>query len=387
MISKIMDDEKRLMVPRSEWLLDPDILFLNHGSYGAVPRVVFNEQRRLQERMERNPGEFLVHELPAALRAAANDLARFIQGSASDLAFVENATAGCNTVLASMQFSPGDEILVTNHGYPAIRKAAQYFAARAGASVVEVAVPFPTSDPIQIINAVATRLGRRSRLAIFDHVTSPTAVVFPVRELSSICHEAGAMVLIDGAHAPGMLSLDVPTIGADWYVGNCHKWLMAPKGSGFLWASPARHAETHPLVISHGFGQGFETEFDWVGTRDPTAWLTVPAAIDFHHRSGGHLLRERNMRLARQASNLLVSRWKSERGTIDALTGSMSTVRLPMDGEVNDTRAFAIRHALREEHRIDAAVIAFNGAFWMRLSAQAYNEMNDYARLAEAFSN
>ena len=337
MISKIMDDEKRLMVPRSEWLLDPDILFLNHGSYGAVPRVVFNEQRRLQERMERNPGEFLVHELPAALRAAANDLARFIQGSASDLAFVENATAGCNTVLASMQFSPGDEILLTNHGYPAVRKAAEYYAARAGASVVEVAVPFPTSDPIQIINAVATRLGRRSRLAIFDHVTSPTAVVFPVRELSSICHEAGAMVLIDGAHAPGMLSLDVPTIGADWYVGNCHKWLMAPKGSGFLWASPARHAETHPLVISHGFGQGFETEFDWVGTRDPTAWLTVPAAIDFHHRSGGHLLRERNMRLARQASNLLVSRWKSERGTIDALTGSMSTVRLPMDEEATDS--------------------------------------------------
>src|SRR4029079_2283882 len=243
------------------------------------------------------------------------------------LFFVENATAGCNTVLASMQFSPGDEILVTNHGYPAIRKAAQYFAARAGASVVEVAVPFPTSDPIQIINAVASRCGRRSRLAIFDHVTSPTAVVFPVRELTSICHEAGAMVLIDGAHAPGMLPLDVPTIGADWYVGNCHKWLMAPKGSGFLWASPARHAETHPLVISHGFGQGFETEFDGVGTRYQTAWLSVRAAIDFHHRSGGHLLRERNMRLARQAANLLVSRWNSERGATDALTGSMSTVR------------------------------------------------------------
>ena len=162
---------------------------------------------------------------------------------------------------------------------------------------------------------------------------------------------------------------------------------MAPKGSGFLWTSPARHAETHPLVISHGFSQGFEAEFDWVGTRDPTAWLTVPAAIDFHHRSGGHLLRERNRRLARQAANLLVSRWNSERGTTDALTGSMSTVRLPLAGEATDEQAFAIRRALRDEHRIDAAVIAFGGAFWMRLSAQAYNEMEDYERLAEAFRN
>jgi isopenicillin-N epimerase len=382
-----MYDATLPMVPRGEWLLDPDMLFLNHGSYGAVPRVVFNEQHRFQERMERDPSKFLVLELPDALRAAANDLARFIQGAGSDLVFVENATAGCNTVLASMQFSPGDEIVVTDHGYPAVRKAAEYYAARAGASVVVVAVPFPTSDPMQIVNAVATRLGRRSRLAILDHVTSPTAVVFPVRELTSICHEAGAKVLIDGAHAPGMLSLDVPAIGADWYVGNCHKWLMAPKGSGFLWTSPAGHAETHPLVISHGFSQGFEAEFDWVGTRDPTAWLTVPAAIDFHHRSGGHLLRERNMRLARQASNLLVSRWNSERGATDALTGSMSTVRLPMAGEATDERALAIRRALRKEHRIDAAVIAFKGAFWMRLSAQAYNEMDDYERLAEAVSN
>src|SRR4029078_10622792 len=151
MISKIMDDETRPMVPRAEWLLDPDMLFLNHGSYGAVPRVVFDEQRRLQERMERDPGKFL-GELPDALRATANDLARFIQGVGSDIAFVENATAGCNTVLASIRFSPGDEILVTDHGYPAVRKAAEYYAARAGARVIEVAVPFPVTDPIEIIN-------------------------------------------------------------------------------------------------------------------------------------------------------------------------------------------------------------------------------------------
>jgi isopenicillin-N epimerase len=380
-----MDAGERPLVRRSEWLLDPDISFLNHGSYGAVPRTVFSEQRRLQERMERNPTEFLMVELPSALRASAEHLATFVKCAGSDLAFIENATEGCNTVLASIRLSPGDEILVTDHGYPAIRKAAEHHAARAGATVIEVAVPFPTSHPMQIIDAVAARLGPRSRLVILDHVSSLSAVVFPVRELTSLCHEAGANVLIDGAHAPGMLSLDIPAIGADWYVGNCHKWLMAPKGSGFLWASPAKRADTHPLVISHGYGQGFAVEFDWVGTRDPTAWLTVPAAIDFHLRNGGHLLRERNARLARQAADLLTEHWNTERGSGDGLTGSMSTVRLPLVGEATLERALAIRGALRRDHRIDAAVTAFKGSLWVRLSAQAYNEIDEYERLADAF--
>ncbi len=380
-----MDVEARSLVPRSEWLLDPGISFLNHGSYGAVPRTVLEEQRRLQENMERDPTKVLVLELPYALRASANHLATFVKCAGSDLAFIENATAGCNTVLASIRLSPGDEILLTDHGYRAIRKAVEYHAARTGALVVEATVPFPTSDPVEILTAVANRLGPRTRLAIFDHVSSPSAIIFPVRELTALSHEAGARVLIDGAHAPGMLSLDIPAIDADWYVGNCHKWLMAPKGSGFLWVSPASQAETHPLVISHGFGQGFEAEFDWVGTRDPTAWLSIPAAIDFHLRCGGHRLRERNMRLARDAASLLAKHWNTERGSCDALTGSMSTVRLPVVGEATEERALAIRGALRKDHRIDAAVVAFDGSLWVRLSAQAYNEFEEYQRLADVF--
>jgi len=380
-----MDVDARPLVPRSEWLLDPGISFLNHGSYGAVPRAVLKEQRRLQEHMERDPTKFLVLELPHALRAAANHLATFVRCRGSDLAFIENATAGCNTVLASIRLSPGDEILLTDHGYPAIRKAVEYHAARTGSRVVEATVPFPISDPIEIFTAVASRLGPRTRLAILDHVSSPTAIVFPVRELTALCHEAGARVLIDGAHAPGMLSLDIPAIDADWYVGNCHKWLMAPKGSGFLWASPASQAETHPLVISHGYSQGFEAEFDWVGTRDPTAWLAVPAAITFYLNSGGSLLRERNTQLARQAATLLAKHWNTERGSGDALSGSMSTVRLPVVGEATDKRALAIRGALRKDHRIDAAVVAFKSSLWVRLSAQAYNEFDEYQRLADVF--
>jgi len=381
----LLTDLSNALVPHHEWLLDPDLSFLNHGSYGAVPRTVLDQQRRLQERMERDPTKFLALELPQALRTSANRLATFVKGDGSDLAFIENATAGCNMVLGSFRLSPGDEILLTDHGYPAIRKAAEHYTTRGGAIITEVTVPFPIRDPSEIINAVANRLGPRTRLVILDHVSSPTAIVFPVRELAALCHEAGAKVMIDGAHAPGMLSLDIPAIGVDWYVGNCHKWLMAPKGSGFLWASPASQAETRPLVISHGYRQGFAAEFDWIGTRDPTAWLSISAAIDYHFCIGGQLLCERNTRLARQAANLLAKHWNSERGSDDALTGSMSTVRLPLVGEATDERALELRYILRKDHHIDAAVIAFKGSLWIRLSAQAYNYFSEYERLADAF--
>jgi isopenicillin-N epimerase len=372
-------------IARCEWLLDPEVAFLNHGSFGATPRAVLAEQDRWRARMERHPTHFMSEELPPALRAAAVRLAAFVGSEAKDLVFVENATVGCNTVLNSLRLSPGDEILVTDHGYPAVRKAAEHAAARAGARVIEAAVPFPLDDPAQIVAAVAGRLGPRTRLAILDHVTSPTAVICPVHELAALCRAAGALVLVDGAHAPGMLSLDVPSIGADWYTGNCHKWLMAPKGSGFLWASPARQAETHPLVISHGFGQGFTAAFDWIGTRDPTAWLAVPAAIDFHLRLGGPALRERNAALARDQATWVAGMWNTERGAPDPLTGSMAAVRLPLAGPASAERAQELRTKLFAEHRIEVPLTAFAGALWARISAHAYNRPADYARLAACF--
>jgi isopenicillin-N epimerase len=370
---------------RDQWLLDPEVAFLNHGSFGATPRTVLAEQDRWRTRMERHPTHFMSEELPPALRAAAARLAAFVGARADDLVFVENATAGCNTVLRSLRLAPGDEILVTDHGYAAVRKAAEHAATRAGARVVEAAVPFPLDDPAKIVAAVAARIGPRTRLAVLDHVTSPTAVIFPVRELVAVFRAAGAPVLIDGAHAPGMLSLDVPSLGADWYTGNCHKWLMAPKGSGFLWAAPERQADTHPLVISHGFGHGFTAAFDWIGTRDPTAWLSVPAAIDFHERLGALALRERNAALAREQATRLAQAWKTERGAPDALTGSMAAVRLPLREPATAERAQELRKRLFEDHRIEVPVTAFAGALWARISAHAYNRPADYARLAACF--
>jgi len=370
---------------RDEWLLDPAVAFLNHGSFGATPRAVLAEQERWRGLMERHPTHFMSEELPPALRTAAARLAAFVDARADDLVFVENATAGCNAVLRSMRFAPGDEILVTDHGYPAVRKAAEYVAARAGARVVEATVPFPLHDAKQAVAAVSSRLSSRTRLAIFDHITSSTAVVFPVGELTALCRAAGVPVLIDGAHAPGMLSLDVPSIGADWYTGNCHKWLMAPKGSAFLWVAPHRQADTHPLVISHGYGQSFTAEFDWVGTRDPSAWLSVPAAIAFHERLGGARLRERNAALAREQATVLAEIWKTERGAPDPLTGSMAAVRLPLTEPATAERALELRRKLFDEHRVEAPVTAFADALWVRISAHAYNRPADYARLAACF--
>jgi isopenicillin-N epimerase len=191
-------------------------------------------------------------------------------------------------------------------------------------------------------------------------------------------------VVIDGAHAPGMLSLDIPAVGADWFVGNCHKWLMAPRGAGFIWASPSGQAQIHPLVISHGFGQGFSAEFDWIGTRDPTAWLSVPAAVDWHNKAGGAKLRGRNAALIETAATALARRWNTDVGSRDGNLAAMKTVRLPIKADATEQRALDLRASLRTNHRIDVVVIAFAGQLWARISAQAYNSLPDYDRLATA---
>ena len=382
-----MHDLANPLVPGSEWLLDPDVTFLNHGSFGAVARAVLAEQRRLQERMERNPSEFLSVELPSALRAAAVKLAQFLGGLGADFVFIENATAAVNTILQSVRFDPGDEILLTDHGYPAVRKATQYLAMRTGACVVEASVPFPAPDDADIIAAIEARLGPRTRLVILDHVTSPTALVFPVKRLTELCHSAGTLVLIDGAHAPGMLSLDIPAVGADWYVGNCHKWLMAPKGAAFIWASAERQAQLHPLVISHGLGQGFNAELDWVGTRDPTALLTVPAAIDWHNQAGGAKLRDRNASLIETAATALASAWNTEIGSRDGNCAAMKAIRFPLRGDATEQLARDLRACLRMDHKIDVVVVAFADRLWARISAQAYNCLPDYIRLVDAVAS
>jgi isopenicillin-N epimerase len=315
------------------------------------------------------------------LREAAERLAGFMGARGDDIAFVANATAGCNAVLRSLRLEPGDEILVTTHAYPAIANAARFVAERAGARIVEAAIPYPLADSETAVSAIAARLGPRTRLAVVDHITSPTALVLPVERIAALCKAAGARLLVDGAHGPGQIRLDLPAIGADWYVGNCHKWLMAPKGAAFLWASSEAQVDLHPVAISHGLGKGFIEEFDWVGTVDPTPFLAVPAAIDFHARLGGAALERRNAATAREAARLLAAAFGTETGGAPGLFAAMSCVRLPLTGEASPERARKLRLSLLEEHRCDAVLTAFAGALWLRLSVAAYNELADYEAL------
>jgi isopenicillin-N epimerase len=367
---------------RHEWALDWDFLSVNHGSFGAAPRLVLAAQQDWRRRMEAQPGRFMRAVLPEALRNAADRLGAFIGADGRDIAFVDNATTGCNAVLRSLRLAPGDEIVVLTHGYGAVRNTVRYVAERAGARMVEAAVPFPHPQANTIVSNIAGALTTRTRLAVVDHITSGSALVLPLQRIVAACHDAGVPVLVDGAHAPAQVALDMRAIGADWYAGNCHKWLCAPKGSAFLYAAPQRHQDLHPVTISHGLGKGFLEEFDWTGTRDPSAYLATDVAIDFHARLGGQALMARNVALAGEATSLLARRLNTEPGVTGALTGSMGVVRLPLTGSATPELSADLRARLLAAGT-DAPTHILSGAIWLRISAAAYNDIEDYERLAE----
>jgi isopenicillin-N epimerase len=248
---------------RKEWLLDEDVIFLNHGSFGACPRSVLAVQREWQERMEAEPVRFLTRELPQHLDAARTELATFVGSRAEDLVFVQNATDGANAVLRSLlpTFKPGDELLTASHAYRAVRQTMVYVAGLSGATVVDAQVPFPITDAEEVTDAIARAITLRTAFAAIDHITSPTGVIFPIKQIITLFKERGIPVLIDGAHAPGQIDLDLDTLGADYYIGNCHKWLYAPKGAALLWVDKKHQSKIHPTVISHFLGGGFQTEF------------------------------------------------------------------------------------------------------------------------------
>jgi len=366
---------------RHEWPLDWSFLTVNHGSFGATPRVVLAAQQDWRRQLEAQPTRFMHETLPAGLAAAAARLGAFLGADAKDIGFLDNATSGCNTVLRSLHLAPNDEILVLSHGYGAVRNTVRFVAERAGARMTEAPIPFPRPDAEAVLAAVAAALTERTRVAVIDHITSGSALILPLSEIIATCHAAGVPVLVDGAHGPGQVTLDLAELGADWYVGNCHKWLCAPKGSAFLWAAPDRQAELHPLTISHGFGQGFRAEFDWTGTRDSSACLALPTALDFHQRLGGAALRKRNTALAAEGARLLADRLGTEVGTTGAFAGAMGVVRVPVAAPPTPEWAQRLRQKLLEAHT-DVPVHALDGAIWLRISAHAYNELSDYAELA-----
>ncbi|HEX7580954.1 MAG TPA: aminotransferase class V-fold PLP-dependent enzyme [Thermoanaerobaculia bacterium] len=387
--------------PRSDlarhWSLDPAVDYLNHGSFGACPTAVLAFQSELRRQLEREPVDFLWRKLPGLLADARAALGGFLGADPDDLAFVPNATAGVNAVVRSLRFEPGDEILTTDHAYGACRKTLEFAASRAGARVVVARVPFPLAGEDDVVSPVLSAVTPRTRLALLDHVTSPTALVFPVERLVLELASLGVDTLVDGAHAPGMVPLDLQRLGAAYYTGNAHKWLCAPKGAAFLHVRRDRRQGIHPVTISHGFLgddlERFRAEFDWTGTGDPTPFLSVPEAIRFVGSlvpGGWPEVMERNRSLALQARTTLGAVLGVAVGPGGAcpeeMVGSMACLPLPapaagapMAGRTHDEVMSACR-----ERGVETWLFPWPcaGGMVVRISAQLYNDEGQYRRLA-----
>ncbi len=383
------------------WGLDPSVTYLNHGSYGACPEPVLAIQREWRDRLERGPVRFLSHDLPGHLAAARDAVGAFLHADPAGLAFVGNATTGVSTVLRSLRFAPGDELLTTDHEYNATINAVAAAAARDGASVVIAALPFPIGDEDEAVDAVLAMVTPRTRLAILSHITSATAIVLPIDRLVPALRERGVETLVDAAHAPGQVPVDVDALGAAFWTGNGHKWLCGPKGTGMLWVREDRRSEIHPLVISHGANSPlagstrFRLEADWTGTGDPSGYLTLPDAIAwmaFQAPGGWSEVMAANHALALDGRDRLIGALGIPVPVPDGMLGAMAAVPLP---EIRtDEAAAAMEDRLFEDHAIEVPVNVWpvraarptptdRGRLGvLRISAQRYNEPADAERLA-----
>ncbi|MFT4538925.1 MAG: isopenicillin-N epimerase [Planctomycetota bacterium] len=384
-------------VLQEHWTLDPDVTFLNHGSFGACPRSVLDEQQDLRAQLERQPVDFFVRQFTDKLDHARVELATFLGADPDGLAFVPNATTGVNSVLGSIEFTAGDEVIVTDHAYNACSNALNHIAKRCGVVVRLAKLPFPLDDPEQVVSAILAQVRPKTRLALIDHITSATALVLPLERIVSELAAHDVDVLVDGAHAPGMIPLDLNQLGAAYYAGNCHKWICAPKGAGFLWAREDKREATRPSVISHGANSStevnsrFRNEFDWIGTIDPTAWLCVPTAIEFMRNllpGGWPEVMRRNRDQALAAREMLCRQTEQPIPAPDEMIGSIATLWLP-DGEPSLSVPLyedPLQRRLWDNWKIEVPIGCWPAApkRFLRISAQLYNTAEDYERLGHA---
>ena len=378
------------------WQLDPSVVFLNHGSFGACPKVILDKQTQWRSQLESQPLRFFMREFEELLDRARDSLAAFVGAVPEELVFVPNATTGVNAVLRSLTFSPDDELLTTNHEYNACRNALDFVAHRSGARVVVAHIPLPIESPQQIIEAVMARVSTRTRLVLLDHVTSQTGLIFPIAELVSKLREYGIDTLIDGAHAPGMLPLNLQEIGSAYYTGNCHKWLCAPKGAAFLYVRRDKQSEIRPLTISHGANSPrtersrFQLEFDWMGTTDPSAYFCVPAAIEFMGSllpGGWQELMERNHRSALAARQLLCNALGVQPLASEEMIGAMAVI--PMPPVLDNRSVLSLHDELLDKFGIEVQIVPWSEKprLLLRISAQIYNTQEQYEYLGSAIAS
>jgi isopenicillin-N epimerase len=382
------------------WQLDPTVTFLNHGAFGACPISVLEQQQAFRHQLEQEPLRFVMREFEPLLDLARVALANFVKADPADLVFVPNATTGVNSVLRSLTFEPGDELLTTNHAYNACRNALEFVAQRWGAKIVVATIPFPIQESEQILEAILAGVTSRTKLALLDHITSPTALIFPIQRLIQALDRHGVDTLVDGAHAPGMVPLKLPEIGAAYYTGNCHKWMCAPKGAGFLYVRADRQSQIRPLTISHGANSPrtdrsrFQLEFDWTGTHDPTPYLCLPAVFEFMNAQfpqGWVEVIAHNRTLALQARQILCDALGQPLPCPAQMIGAIAAIPLPSSFGVSEYSANGIdtlQDWLWKDYAIEVPIIPWVNPTQrlIRVSAQLYNHLDQYRYLAQALS-
>jgi isopenicillin-N epimerase len=381
--------------------LDPGVCFLNHGSFGSTPIAALEEQERWRRRVEAEPIRWFVEDLEPELDRARAFMAGFVGCDPEGFAFVHNATTAVSTVLNALRLEPGDEILTSAQEYNACNNAVRVTAERWGARVVEANLPWPVRDEEEIVSAVLAAVTPRTRLALVSHVTSTTALIMPVARLVRELADRGVETLVDGAHAPGYLPLNVSAISSAYYTGNFHKWLGAPKGSAFLFVREDRRAGIKPLVISHGTNTDrprrsrFRLEFDYIGSLDYSAWLATPGCVRVMEQIGGAAwpaLMERARGFALEARRRLMARFGTEPTCPESMVGAMACAvlppRRPEEGKPRAGYHDPLWAALIERWGIQVPVLPFPAvpSRHVRVSAGVYNRLEQVDYLIDAIA-
>ena len=382
---------------REHFLLQPDLVFLNHGSFGACPRPVFENYQGWQLKLEQQPVAFLdqSRELFKHKESPRAALADRLGASAQDIVGVSNVTEGLNIIAQSLQLQPGDEILTSNHEYNALENTWQFVANRSGANLVAAEIPLPLNSEETFTQTLVNAMTDKTKVLFLSHVTSPTALVFPIENIVTEARNRGITTVIDGAHAPGLIDVNLTKLNADFYSGNCHKWMMAPKGAGFLWARQDLQATLEPLVVSHGwvprsgdpaqpgaFGRSrFLDNFEMVGTRDPAAWMALPAAIEFQQRHGWPQCAQDCAALAEKTALAIAARTKIPLlASTDYLARQMISIPLPT------CDVASVKRQLLERFNIEIPVFEWSNRCFVRLSVNVYNTESEMAILIDGLS-